>query len=426
MKPQNVEDMIDLRPFFISILRHWKLIAATTGLAILCAFILGFISTPVYQATATLAILDPVERFEFDSRIVSTVRTDPVLNVYPRLALADEIFNQMQDEVIKLSAGEISNPLELKQFMSVNAPTASRLIELIVLHPDAEFAGSIANLWAQEYVDYANRLFGNPGAKVEFFDEQLAVTSADLHEAEQALIDFQKSNRLQILENELLSQSELQLNYLAYQRQLALLRNDIISLRSYIESNSAQSTTLADQLTALALQLKAFDATLAIPNQFQINLESDVTTTDPAQQLELLANLQDTVDARLAQIVQELAEIEPRTLDIQTERAIALAENTRLTRDRDIVAETYLTLARKADQETIIAEDEGFGLRIANPASVPSQPLPTLSNQRLLIAGLIGLVIGVGISILLGIRRPRSNDVPVEQGHAADTKEVFG
>ena len=116
-------------------------------------------------------------------------------------------------------------------------------------------------------------------------------TSAQLTTAEQALVQFQSQSRMGLVDNELASLTALQASYLADQRHLSLVLNDIDALKRQIEAGSGDTITWADQLTALMLQLDVYETAQATPVtgsdiQLQLNTQSTLTTAMRQEQLQ--------------------------------------------------------------------------------------------------------------------------------------------
>src|SRR4030043_107003 len=51
-----MEDEINLRKYIDVLLKHWKLIAIITGIAVIVAILVSFLSPPVYEATSSVLI----------------------------------------------------------------------------------------------------------------------------------------------------------------------------------------------------------------------------------------------------------------------------------------------------------------------------------------------------------------------------------
>ena len=184
--------------------------------------------------------------------------------------------------------------------------------------------------------------------------------------------------------------------YLLRRNAYRMALDDIQTLRVQLEGQGTDAVALADQLTALTVQLQTYQAispTQTLP-AFQLAVGPDalLTTTQRAEQLQRLEALRASIDSGLVAIDTQLATIEPRLFALQTEKQRLFNEGERLIRRRDIAQETYATLSRKVDEERVAAEQTMA--RLASSAAVPQQPdrpniillLPLLAGAALLIS----------------------------------------
>ncbi len=398
-----MEDTIDLRPYISALLRYWWAIVAFAGLAAMLA-IFYYLGRNEYQATAWLAISEPSQSLEFDARIENTDELDLMLEAYPQLAFTDEVLAGMLPELSEWTDGGINDLITLRSHLYADRGNAPRLIRLTARADDPELAAFIANLWAERMGAAVDTLYRNPGGQIEFFQAQLTDSATQLQLTEQALVEFQRQNRQGIVKNELDALSLLQASYLAERNTLQLLQGDIQALRDQLLADQVSPLTFADQLTALSLQLQAFSSNslaTASPYQLQINgPEGALTTNDRATQLQLLDNLARTVESRLSTTDTDLPQLDARLLSLQGEYQALVNEFDRLTRDREVAQETYLTLARKLDEVRISSADVGNRVQIVSHAVPPTLPQRP-SWVQLVVAGAIAGALLAGAIIIL-------------------------
>jgi GumC protein len=410
--------MIDLRPTIEGLLRYWWLIVGITVVIVALAIIASLMLPERYEATALVAITEPTQRLQFDERFETVVEESPLLKSYPELATSDELVG----ELLKQLPSElrlVAIP-DLRGLLAAESGTDPGLVRLIVRHEDPETAALIANAWGELFVEWANLLYGNGSSRqVAFFENQLAEAQTSLETAEQNLINFQDQNRLVLVENEVAALTELQQAYLEDQQTLMFTLSDVKALRSQLQASNGSSMTLADQLTALTLQAKAFGAVSEVPLPVQLQLDGAgvaLTGASRAEQLDLLDNLAITLESGLTEIEANLAALEPQMLEKQRVYQEIVTESDRLLRDRDVAEETYLSLARKVDEERILAQDVSGGVRLASGAAVPVNPSGPGLIISVFVAGAIGLGLGMGVALLLvWWRRARSAERQLER-----------
>jgi len=390
-----MDETIDLRPYVEVLLRRWWVMVGAVLGGILIAVILHFAQSN-YQATALVAVTDPNQRLQFDTRIVNTIDLDILLPAYPELATSDSVMMLLLTQAEELSGGTINSLMQLQGMTEVETGADARLVRLIVRNEDPDLAAELANAWANTFVSVVDAIYRGQGGEVAFFTDQLAQTNNQLQAAEAALVEFQSGSRMGIVDNELLSMTDLQASYLADQRRLSLALDDIRALRRQIEAGTGDAVTLADQLTALMLQMEVYEKSSATPEpggglQLQINSQANLTTGQRAEQLALLDNLAQTVETSLSEIDVRLLALEPRIFGLQREKEDIFHKYEELTRNRDVATETYLTLARKIDEARIQTDDEGASLRVASRAAPPAQP----DRSNLVITAALGALVGL-------------------------------
>lgn len=391
-----VEEEIDLREYVEVLIRNWKWIAGITLAAAVAALVISFLLPPTYEATALVVVTKPRYVMQFDPRFEPMSDVQPPYKAYPELAVSDSL---LEDLLTSLNPppDEIETAQDLREILEASSGADPSLIRLTVRHRDPEEAARIVNTWADLFVERANELYGGYSeAQLQFFEEQLKRAEAELKAAEEALISFQAQNRAAILQNQLDSYQQAQADYLADQRAIAYITQDIKGLKEQLTGEPIdQPMSLADQLTSLFLQIKAFNAQTATPIQLQVDSAAALSEKSLSEQIAFLDDLVNTLEEKSAEIDERLAELEPQILTLQEQLEEARAEEDRLVRARDVAKETYMALARKVEEARIAAEDNTGGVQLASRAAVPQKPASPRKLLNTAVAGALGLMLGV-------------------------------
>ncbi len=399
-----MDEMIDLRPYVDALLRRrWAIVVATL-LGMLLATVYYFSQTS-YQARALVVINEPTQELQFDPRITDITDVSVLLHTYPELATSDEVMSLLIDEARELSDGAINSVTLLRDMMDVEVGVDARLMRLIVQADSPQLAANLANAWADILLTTVDDMYRSPGGNIDFYNSQLAQTNAQLATAEQSLVQFQSESRMGLVDNELASLTALQASYLADQRQLSLVLDHIDTLKRQMAAGSGDAITWADQLTALMLQLDVYEMPQATPVagsdiQLQLDTQSTLTTATRQEQLQQLDQLAQAAQVSLAAIDLRLAELEPRIFALQAEKEEIFHQYEELTRSRDVAKETYLTLARKLDEERISTAGPSMQLQLASAAAVPERPERTSLPLLLVLGATAGLLISLALVIL--------------------------
>lgn len=391
-----MEEEIDLREYVEVLIRYWKWIVRAALAAAVVALVVSLLLPPTYEATALVAVTKPRYAMQFDPRFEILNDVQPNYEAYPELAASDELLQELLAS-LDPPPEDVETLRDLQKKVEAESGADPSIVRLVVRHRNPEEAARIANLWAELFVERANELYGGQGeTEVQFFEAQLERAEAELEAAEQALIEFQARNRAAILRNQLDSYKRMQADYLADQRTIAYLVQDIEGLRDQLARQPADApVSLGDQLTSLFLQIKAFNAQASTPIQLQIDSAAALSEKSLAEQIAFLEELVRVLEAKSAEIEGRLAELEPQILVIQQQLQEIGTEGDRLTRARDVARETYMTLARKVEEARIAAEDVSGEVQLASRAAVPEKPASPRKMLNTAVAGVLGLMLGV-------------------------------
>lgn len=396
-----MEEEIDLRAYVLVLLKYWKWIIGATLIAAVVALVVSFLLPPTYEATALAAVTKPRYVMQFDPRIapvesVSNAIAQPPYKAYPELASGDEVLQELLTS-LNPRPEKVETLKDLKEMVQAKSGADPSLVLLTVRFKDPEEAAWIANLWAEIFVRRANEIYGTESqSQLQFYQQQLQRAEAELRAAEEALVAFQAQNQESILEHQLGSRQQMHADYLADQRQIAYIIQDIRGLREQLSRQpSEQTVSLADQLTALFLEIKAFNAHASAPIQLQVNSAATLSEKSPAEQIAFLDELVRVLEEKSAEIDHRLTALEPEILALQEQLQEIYTEKDRLTRTRDVARETYMTLARKVEEARIAAEENAGEVRLASRAAVPEKPASPRKLLNTAVAGALGLMLSV-------------------------------
>jgi len=393
-----VEEEIDLRQYVKVLIRYWKWIVGLTLVAAVAAFVVSLRQPLTYEASAVVVVTEPRYQMKFDPRIETLERWRLAYKAFPTLATSDGVLQDVLDAYVPSPESGIEEwkLRTLSDMVQVTSEDDPSLVVLKARSRSPEDAAAITNLWADTLVQWANEIYGESEEDVAFFEEQVAQAERALDEAETVLIEFQARNQASIVSAQLESLRKFQVNCLADQRSIIYLVQDIRGLRDQLARQPEDSPALlADDLTTLFLQIKAFNAQDSAPIQLQVNSAQSLSNESAAKQVALLDNLVATLEARSSEIDGRLSELEPQILALQQQRQDIEVEKDRLTRARNLARDTYMTLARKLEEARISAQEEHGVLRIGSYGAVPERPVGSGRMRNTAVAGALGLMLGV-------------------------------
>jgi succinoglycan biosynthesis transport protein ExoP len=389
-----MEEEIDLRVYILVLLKYWKWILGLTIAATVVALVVSFLLPPTYEATALVAIKAPLYVMNFDPRFqVPNQLPQPAYEAYLDLAEGDEVLEALFSRLNPRPA-EIKTLRDLREMVKARAGTDPSVVRLTVRARDPQEAARIANLWAEIFVTHANRIYGASDEELQQLEGQLAQAQAALEAAEQALIEFQARNQASILEARLDSLKSDQAHYLADQRAITYILQDIQALREQLARQPGERpASLADDLTALFLQIKAFNAQASAPIQLQVNSAESLSNRSIGETMALLNDIARALEAKSVEIKQRLEELQPQILSLQRQLQEIYTESDRLTRQRDLAKETYTALARKVQETRIAVQGAQRTAELGSRAAVPEEPASPRKLLNTAVAGTLGLML---------------------------------
>lgn len=383
---------IDLRPFVKQLLRGWYILGGFGLVLALLAFVFSSLQTFNYQATALVVVTRPRYNLQFDPRFQTITSNPPPFGAYPELAMSDQLLQEVMNQAA-IPAGSYETVEALADAVNARLGVDSSLIELTVKAPNAEIAAITANSWAELFVRHANALFSSQSDEaVATFELQLTQAQVNLAIAEQALADFAAQNRTQVISNQLDSLVQLHANYLQNQGMVAVISQYTADLSQQVSQNPAGLSS-ADQLTALLLQLQAYNHQSDLPFQIAVNDLDSLSALGRDEQINYLNHLQQTLSGRQERLNEQLSGLEPQILDLQQQLQLAQSEQSRLTDSRDVARETVLTIRRKLDETKIATQNVGGVMVVASRATPPDVPLGRNRIGNTLAGGAIGVVL---------------------------------
>ena len=405
-----MNEEMEFGPYLASVRRYWYLpVAGLIGALVLAAVIIVVQGNP-YTATATVAVPAPRYLWRLASGIQNasdTARKDPRDDVLPMLrteAAAAQV-------VAQLAAPDASGAAQAGADRAVTASEAlsaakfaksgTALIAVKASADEPELAAALANAWADAVVSVANEA-SQAAANAAGVQAELDATARQLAEADQAYEQLRAETGLELRMGGALAADNNRL-YAAD----ALSKNELI----------LQDATLAEYKQALAyvrMLIKKGEAVQAAggtPDSLPLELlrtgllEARGNVTVDA----LRAVPWDTVLSRLRAEELALAETESalgeEVRKFQEELARQNTEVVNLERERAILADIVGQLRRKAEEIRIQQQLDAMEIRVMSRAGSPARADWMDKLVVVLVAGLLGLGVGLLAALVRGALR---------------------
>lgn len=335
------DDIIDLRQLWLALLRRRWLVAAACVLAVLAAFVITRMATPVYEARTTLLIKDPGasgERMFLDTGAAVVTRNQVQNSV--------QILRSRQvAEMAVARLGDLLPPEERQGWadrISVQPVSNTDTLIVSVQHTDARIAAAMANAVAESFIDLSRELNRSETTMArEFIEEQLQVAQAQLMAAEQALKAYREAGN-------------------------AVLPSD-------------ETRTILNRLGDLEARL--LDAQLAREDALRRGATAEAAA----------------YDARIATLQAEI-EAASQRLAAVPEREMTLAA---LLREQTVLEQVFLLLRGRLEEVRIAEAMRTSNVAVIDPAVPPTRPVSPRPMLNMALALFLGLFAGVAGALLL-------------------------
>lgn len=403
--PAYYEDEIDLREYVDVLRRRWLLVLGIPAVAVVVAAILSFfVLPPEYEATAGVVVLKARTEVEFAPNIRTDLgqdvdiqsRREALQTLVTSRTLAAQIIEQLGD---RLPADQRRVDALLD---SVSSTLNGDLLTIKVTNKDPDLAAEIANAWVDTYTTYVNPLFSDVAQRPETLAPQVQDAEQTYQDAEQTLVQFLADNQIERLQRDVNDLQQRVNKRYGDLRELDNLIDDAGALRTQLERGSASSisTTFGNSLAAVFLRARTFTVQSDAQLNTQLQLDPAAWANSPQdaaswqRELEALLSTLESRREALAQLVQD-NQWEERLLSLQSDLERQRAREKELTDARDLTWDTFTSLRRKYAEVKVATEAPDLQVSTAMHAGVPEQPVGPRKLLNVVLAGALGLMVGV-------------------------------
>lgn len=264
------DDVIDLRVYVNVLLRWWKeiflfglLLGILAGGAL---WLLGLLRTPMYAASADVAVVRTVSEVNLDERFTTTseqplanalvARRNALLALAESPALAQVVIDELGAQLNE----DQRNPQFLVQRIDAelaagNGRTAdSDLIRITATTIDPDTSAQVATAWARAFVRSVNQTFGQvPDELFATLAQEQEASRINYESAQQAVEDFLVRSRVDELSRQV-ADKEFTINTLRRGRNQIItdLVNSTVEARASVAQtlSNAQAENLTDPFVA--------------------------------------------------------------------------------------------------------------------------------------------------------------------------------
>ncbi|MEA4883850.1 MAG: GNVR domain-containing protein [Clostridia bacterium] len=437
------EEEISLQELWQTILKRGWLIVGLTVVAMIVAFIVSCVVTPIYEAETTLMIKGKSSDFDLSLSEI------PLIGVgMPGISNTAQNYVQLlQSRTILMRAlGKLGlepgvgvpRIEKLKKVINTKSVMKTDVLQLKVQLPDKTMACDLANALVDVLIEYdmdMNRSASRTAA--EYLMEQVELSDLELRRAEERVLAVKAGKRIVELTAEAEEQIKklLALETLRAEEQMALGQSQaqLKEIRQQIQGMSetvlSQETIVEDPVVAQYRgRLADLEMKLAVAGEKYTDLHPEVQrlaaeiaeakgalgsavarvvgaqveTPNPIRQA-LLAQVieaESQMAAAQAKIdaLDKLIAIDEARLEKLPERELDLA---RVIREFEMAQRVYVMLRTKYEEVRLSEQMQAPEIRLIDAAIVPEKPSKPRKVLNTAIAGVLGLFVGVGAAFVL-------------------------
>ena len=413
------------------------------------AAVVSFMMTPTYQADTVLRVHQPkgVETALLGNRPNSTDTSKQLMSTY-----ADIIKSRgVVEAVIEKANYPASNKPayeDMARRITTQIGKENELLTVRVQANDPEESQKIANLLTTTFIERLTSLVRAEQKDVRvFIGDRLIAAKQDLERSEKAVADFKRDEKAVSLQDKTRSlvdwqtavtrlSAENRVSLASAQARVSNASRELASENAGVFADNSliqqYKSRLADQQIELVSLMTRYNdlhprvvTAKAGIEETKASLNSEITkvvnseapSMNPVHQIILQNKIQ--AQAEMAAMNAQQSAIAGVMADSEKELASLPAKEqglARVTRDAAVAQEVYTMLARRHEEAKISEVMQSTDVQIVDLATTPSLPVKPAKKLNIVVASLLGLLLGTGIAVVLsGIRRTVDNAEDVKR-----------
>lgn len=430
-----------LQQFLLILRARWKIGLLVFALTVATTVLISLILPKQYTASTAVVLdvrsPDPVSGLMLQGMMapgymatqVDIINSDRVAQmVVKSLGMENSPAIQAQWREATQGKGQLRDWLAtlLQKQLDVKPSRESNVISINYTGADPEFAATVANAFAQAYIDVNLDLRVAPARQyASFFDEQTKAAREKLEKAQLALSDFQQKNGITSADERLdfetakLNETSSQLTGIQGQT------TDSQSKRGNGKADTLAEVMQSPLINGLKSDIARLEAKL---NDSRGNLgtnhpqiqrsEAELATLRAqldAETRKITSSIETTYQVskqREAQLQGALAAQKARVLVLNKQRD----ELNVLRRDIESAQRAFEIVSQRASQTNIESQTNQTNISVLNPAVAPPDPSKPRVLLNALVSIFLGGMLGIGLALVLELlnRKIRSTEDLVE------------
>jgi len=403
------------------------------------AAVLSFMVTPTYESETILRVHQPrgVESSLLSNVPVTTAETSKQLMItYAEILKSRGVVEKMIDKA-NFPVGEKPSYEAMVKRIAVQPVKDTELLSVKVQASSVDEAKKLSELLVANFNERLTSIVRGEQKEVRMFiGARLEETKLELERAEKALADYKRENKAVGLTDKTRSLVDWQtsINRLSAENQVAMasaqakasnadrqlagqnvgIIADNALIQQYKTRLADQQIEMANLLTkyndkhpkVIAVQATIEDTKALLNEEVTKVVNSEAPSISPVHQLVLQNKILAQADsaatgAQQAAIARIMAEGEQEMANMPAkEQGLA-----KVARDAAVAQDIYAMLAKRHEEAKISEVMQPTEVQIVDLAATPQLPVKPAKTLNVIIASLLGLIVGTGIAVVLGTVR---------------------
>jgi len=396
------EEEIDLREYINVLLKRKGIIILIFLIAVITVALVSFFYLkPVYEANAVIAVSKP----KIIDSLIDEISIEDYKNLIKDVEIEEELMQKLN---LDKPPTEIT-PYDLERMITIEIPKDTNLIKINLQAENPKLTKDIINTWATLFVEKNKRLYFDEVKKAKTdVEDKLKLAEQEFFEIEEKMIEFNETGYVKTIEDEIEYKATKILSF----------KSRLIDIQLSLEKESAEkeqvSAALIEQDKILKLNKSIVDdqffqqlisnitdANLKIANLTYVSEVANPIYYNLAQQL-ISTNIEiNSLAAEENQLEKNINDFNISLKGLReelTEKKLILSQ---LNREYSAKEKLYNNFYKQAEEIRLTGTAEADLLKIASLAYEPRAPIKPNKKLNILIAGVLGLFVGIFVAFFL-------------------------
>ena len=394
------EEEIDLREYINVLLKRKGVIILIFLVAVITATIVSyFVLNPVYEADVVITVSEP----KIKNSLVVEISLEDYKNLIKDIEIEEELIRKLNLDKPPIEV----TPYNLERMITIELPKDTNLIKMNLQAISPKLTKDIINTWATLFVEKNKKLYFDEVKKAKInIEDKLKSAEQDLFEIEEKVIKFNETSNVEMIEYEVMYKIEKMLSYKSRLVDVQLSLEKEKAGEEYIttainkqEKILKLNKLIVDDQFFRQLLSNITDDNLEIANLTYVSEEINPIYYNLAQQLASINILINSLKAEENQLKKNINDfnisleaLKEALKEESTERELILSQ---LNRKYSAKEKMYISLYEKAEEIRLTETAESDLLKIASLAYEPRAPIKPNKKLNILIAGVLGLFVGI-------------------------------